>query len=59
MVKEIEIKNKKYYKCEECGFVYKDKIWAEKCEEWCKERHTCNVKIIIHAEKQGNDSEAL
>jgi len=39
---------KKLYKCEECGFLYKDKEWAEKCQVWCKENHSCNLEIIGH-----------
>jgi len=45
MVKKIENK----YQCEECKFFYKDKEWAEKCEKWCKENHSCNLDIIKHA----------
>ncbi|MFA4952782.1 MAG: hypothetical protein WC584_01015 [Candidatus Pacearchaeota archaeon] len=36
MVKGIEYLDKKYLYCEICKLIYKDKIWAEKCEEWCK-----------------------
>ena len=32
MVKE----NKDLYQCEECGFDYTEREWAEKCEAWCK-----------------------
>ena len=51
MVKEIEIKNKKYYKCEECGLVYLYKEIAEKCQNWCKKYHTCNLEIIKYAQR--------
>ncbi len=37
------------YSCPICHFKYKDSQWAEKCEAWCKEHHTCNVEIIKHA----------
>ncbi len=37
------------YQCEECGFKYAEKEWAEKCEVWCKEHHTCNIEITAHA----------
>ncbi len=38
MVKEILKNNKKYYQCNECKFIYKDKKIAEKCEKWCKKK---------------------
>ncbi|HLG23541.1 MAG TPA: hypothetical protein VI564_01280 [Candidatus Nanoarchaeia archaeon] len=45
MVKQI-IKNKKiYFLCKECNFIYKNKNLAQKCEEWCRKFHSCNVKI--------------
>lgn len=31
---------KRYYACEECGLVYREKKWALKCEEWCSEHDT-------------------
>lgn len=36
------------YTCPECGFVYKEKEWAEKCEKWCRENKSCNLEIIAH-----------
>lgn len=57
MVKIIQKENtltsfnasKELYQCEECGFHYKDKEWAEKCEAWCREHHSCNLEIVKHA----------
>lgn len=43
--------NKKLFKCMECGFEYHEKIWAEKCETWCKEHKSCNIEITKHAIK--------
>lgn len=37
--------------CEECGLKYKEKSWAEKCEEWCKKYKSCNLEIIKHSIK--------
>ncbi|MEK7616217.1 MAG: hypothetical protein AAB420_03365 [Patescibacteria group bacterium] len=37
------------HSCGDCGMQYAEKQWAEKCEAWCKEHHTCNLKIIQHA----------
>ena len=39
------------WKCDICGFRYKEKEWAEKCEAWCKEHHSCNLEITEHAEE--------
>lgn len=49
MVKIIQKENKKLYQCEECGFYYESREWAEKCEAWCKEYKSCNLEITKHA----------
>lgn len=41
------------WQCEECGLIYKDKEWALKCEAWCKENRSCNLEIIEHAIRDG------
>lgn len=51
MVKVIRQNNEKLYQCEECGFHYEDKEWAEKCETWCQEHHSCHIEITSHAEE--------
>ena len=43
--------DKKLYQCEECGFHYENKEWAEKCEAWCREHKSCNLEIVSHAEE--------
>lgn len=43
--------DKKLFKCPECGLNYKEKKWAERCEKWCKENHSCNLEITKHAIK--------
>jgi len=53
MVKTIKEENNELYQCEECGFKYVDKEWAEKCQEWCKKHKSCNLEIIEHAVKEG------
>jgi len=50
MVKTIQKQNKILYQCEICGFQYDQKEWAEKCEAWCKEHHSCNIEIIAHGQ---------
>ena len=37
------------YQCEECGFQYLNREWAEKCEAWCKKHNSCHLDIIKHA----------
>ena len=49
MVKVIETQGKKLYECDECGFRYEKKEWAEKCEAWCKEHQSCNLEIYPNA----------
>jgi hypothetical protein len=45
-MKIIEKESKKYYKCEECGHIYKTEELANKCEAWCKENKSCNLEIV-------------
>jgi len=49
MVKQIEQEKEIFFQCEECGFRYKTKEWAEKCEAWCKEHNSCNIEFTKHA----------
>ncbi len=53
MVKQTKKRDKLFYICEECGFVYKSKDMAQKCENWCKKYKSCNVDITKHAVKIG------
>jgi len=48
MVKILNENSTALYQCEICGYQYEDKEWAEKCEAWCKEHHSCNLEIIAH-----------
>ena len=48
MTKTITQQDTELYQCEECGFKYAEKEWAEKCEAWCKEHQSCNIEIIAH-----------
>ncbi|MEM2707467.1 MAG: hemerythrin domain-containing protein [Candidatus Pacearchaeota archaeon] len=41
--------NEKLYVCQFCGLKYKEKVWAKKCEEWCKKHKSCNLEITKHA----------
>lgn len=40
---------KRYYVCDECGFAYEKKEWAQKCETWCAKYKSCNLEITRHA----------
>ncbi len=48
MVKECILHKRRVYQCQDCKLYYKDKRWAEKCEEWCLAHHTCNIAITKH-----------
>jgi len=48
MVKEVKKKGKIRYVCEECGFAYEQKEWAEKCQKWCRQHQSCNLEITQH-----------
>ena len=49
MVKKIEEENQISYQCEECKFHYLDESLAQKCQNWCQEHKSCNLKIIKDA----------
>ncbi|HUU65279.1 MAG TPA: hypothetical protein VMW37_04150 [Dehalococcoidales bacterium] len=49
MVKEVKRNNQTVYVCEACGFAYEEKYWAEKCQDWCEQNHSCNLEITQHA----------
>ncbi len=41
-----------FHLCEECMLLYREQSWAEKCEEWCRKRKSCNIEITKHAVPQ-------
>ncbi len=51
MVKEMKKDEVYLHICEACGFAYKEKELAQKCENWCKERNSCSMEITKHAVK--------
>ena len=51
MVKVLNENNRILYQCEECGFRYIEREWAEKCEAWCREHKSCNIEITANAEE--------
>ena len=55
-------KTKGFWQCEECKILFREeplneggrghlpaRIWAEKCEAWCRKSHTCHIGIMKHA----------
>lgn len=49
--------DKQLYQCEECGFNYENREWAEKCQAWCKEYQSCNLEITSHAVENKTESQ--
>ncbi len=49
MVKELPKNDITLYICEECGFAYKEKEWAQKCQQWFAQNQSCNLEITQHA----------
>jgi len=49
MVKELCKDDITLYICEECGFAYEEKEWAQKCQHWCQQHQSCNLEITQHA----------
>lgn len=45
MVKKEEYEGFEAFLCEACGFHYKDRNEAEKCEKFCEEENMCNSEI--------------
>ena len=38
------------FQCEICGLKYRERRWAERCEEWCREHpNSCNVEAASHS----------
>jgi len=51
MVEETNFKRRIVFKCMKCGWMYEDKKWAEKCEDYCKKHNACRLDIVKHAIK--------
>jgi len=49
VVKGLYQNGRTYHICEECGFAYEQKEWAEKCQQQYKENQSCNLEITQHA----------
>ncbi len=49
MVKKTLVDDASIYKCGICGFGYKDKDMAQKCQNWCSVHKSCNLQITKNA----------
>lgn len=47
-----------FYQCPACGFHYRDKTTADKCEVWCKSHKSCNIEITAYAEENKTASQS-
>ena len=59
MASKINKDERNYFACEECKLLYRNKNWAEKCEAWCKEHHSCNLEITRHSIKKTREELCL
>lgn len=48
MVKEATYRGETVYLCEECGFAYRERELAERCQAFCAEHGACNLEITAH-----------
>ena len=51
MVEETNLEGSIVYKCEKCGWLYRDANIAKKCENYCKKHIPCNIKYTTQAIK--------
>jgi len=49
MVTELHRDGSTFYVCDECGFAYKERELAEKCQLWCQQHQSCNLEITQYA----------
>lgn len=58
MVEEIKASDGTLYVCERCRIRYRERTWAEKCEDFCSRYNACSIEIVKHAVKDENTMEA-
>ena len=51
------IKKNKLWICDVCNFAYKEKKWAQKCEDFCNKNRQCSLEITKHAIQLKNKNE--
>ncbi|MBI5228402.1 hypothetical protein HY988_07460 [Candidatus Micrarchaeota archaeon] len=52
MVSKEKYEGKDIHLCVVCGFGYKEKEYAQKCEDFCKAHNSCSMEITVHAVKR-------
>jgi len=45
------MKEKKLFKCENCGLHYGDEQLSKDCYDFCTKNKACNVEITVHSEE--------
>ena len=51
MVREINRNGERRFLYEVCNLTYKERIWAEKCEDYCMTQGACSLEITRHADQ--------
>jgi len=51
MAEEENLEGQIVFKCMKCGWLYKNRNMAEKCEEWCERHNSCDLEITKYAIK--------
>lgn len=49
MVVEDDYQGTDAYRCEACGFHYRDREQAEECERYCRENNSCSRSITAES----------
>jgi hypothetical protein len=49
MIVQVHRHDGVFYICDACGFAYRQKELAERCQSWCREHNSCSLDIIRHA----------
>jgi hypothetical protein len=52
VVREMCRHLERLYVCEVCSLAYKERVLAEKCEDFCKRHNACSIEITVHAVKK-------
>ena len=49
MVRQIRRSAEALYACNVCGLLYREKSWAEKCQDYCETHGACPSDVTAHA----------